>query len=70
MRRGETGRYEVTAAGSESVRAFVPNALPPVPALALNEGLQPPLEAAAQFTSLLLRRRRRSGENPDQESID
>ena len=46
MKRGETGRYEVTEVGGESVRAFVPNALPPVPPLAMNEGLQPPLEAA------------------------
>ena len=46
MKRGETGRYEVTEVGGESGRAFVPNALPPVPPLAMNEGLQPPLEAA------------------------
>ncbi len=47
MKRGETGRYEVTAVGAETVRAFVPNPLPPSPPLALTGGLQPLLEAAA-----------------------
>ncbi len=46
MQRGETGRYEVTAAGGETVRAFVPNPLPPVPALALDGPLQQSLESA------------------------
>ena len=36
MQRGEIGRYEVTSAGGEHVRAFVPAPLPPVPALALD----------------------------------
>ena len=46
MQRGETGRYEVTVAGGEPVRAFVPNPLPPVPAVALDGPLQQSLEAA------------------------
>ena len=45
MHRGETGRYEVTPAGGESVRAFVPARLPPEPALDLPV-LQEPLERA------------------------
>ncbi len=39
------GRYEVTSAGGEAVRAFVPPALPPNPPLAM-EGLYTALEAA------------------------
>ena len=46
MRRGETGRYAVTAAGGETVRAFIPSPLPPVPALALGGPLQRSLETA------------------------
>jgi Fic family protein len=46
MKRGETGRCEVTAAGGETVRAFVPAALPPVPPLLLEGSLQQGLEAA------------------------
>ena len=46
MRRGETGRYAVTAAGGETVRAFIPSPLPPVPALALDGPLQRSLETA------------------------
>jgi Fic family protein len=46
MRRGETGKYEVTSAGGEQVRAFVPAALPPVPPLAFEGDLQRTLEAA------------------------
>lgn len=45
MKRGSTGRYEITAAGNEQVRAFVPAPLPPVPALDLVP-LQQPLERA------------------------
>ena len=45
MHRGETGRYEVTTAGGETVRAFVPARLPPEPALDLSV-LQEPLERA------------------------
>jgi len=46
MKRGETGRYEVTTAGGEQIRAFVPMPLPPVPPLAMDGGLQLLLEAA------------------------
>lgn len=46
VNRGETGRYEVTIVGGESVRAFVPAPLPPVPPLAFEGALQPALEAA------------------------
>jgi Fic family protein len=46
MKRGETGRYEVTSAGGESVRAFVPAPLPPNPPLAFEGELQRALEAA------------------------
>lgn len=46
MKRGETGRYEVTAVGGESVRAFVPAPLPPVPPIAYDGGLQLALESA------------------------
>ena len=46
MKRGETGRYETTAVGGETVRAFVPALLPPAPALDL-AALQVPLEKAS-----------------------
>jgi Fic family protein len=46
MKRGSTGRYEVTAVGGESVRAFVPRPLPPSPPLALDAEIQPLLERA------------------------
>ncbi len=46
MKRGETGTYEVTTAGGESVRAFVPRPLPPVPPLAFEGDLQRSLETA------------------------
>ena len=45
MRRGETGQYETTIVGDETVRAFVPAPLPPTPALDL-VALQSPLEKA------------------------
>ena len=45
MRRGETGRYEITHTAGERVRAFVPYALPPEPALDL-AAMQAPLEDA------------------------
>jgi Fic family protein len=35
MKRGIAGHFETTIAGSESVRAFVPDPLPPVPSVAL-----------------------------------
>jgi Fic family protein len=46
MKRGETGRYEITVAGGESVQAFVPAPLPPKPQLALEGSVQPILERA------------------------
>ena len=46
MKRGETGRYEVTRAAGEQVLAFVPAPLPPVPPLAFEGDLQKTLEAA------------------------
>jgi Fic family protein len=46
VKRGETGSYEVTTVGGESIRAFVPIPLPPVPTLVMDQGLQPLLETA------------------------
>ncbi|MEK7315123.1 MAG: Fic family protein [Candidatus Eisenbacteria bacterium] len=46
MKRGETGKYEMTTVGGEQVRAFVPAPLPPVPPLAFEGNLQRALEAA------------------------
>src|SRR5262245_21167599 len=46
MERGETGRYETTRVAGESVRAFLPNPLPPKPPLVFEGGLQQALEAA------------------------
>ncbi len=46
MKRGETGHYEVSTAGGETVRAFVPAPLPPIPPVALEGLLQPLLEEA------------------------
>lgn len=46
MKRGETGRYEVTSVGGEQTRAFVPAPLPPVPPLVFEGDLQQALEAA------------------------
>ena len=40
MRRGESGKYEVTSIGGERVRAFVPAPLPPQPLLVLDGSLQ------------------------------
>ncbi|GJM43264.1 MAG: hypothetical protein DHS20C21_01060 [Gemmatimonadota bacterium] len=45
MKRGQTGRYEVSTTSGEEVRAFVPAALPPVPPLDL-ASLQGPMERA------------------------
>ena len=45
MDRGETGRYEATVVGGETVRAFVPTPLPPAPSLDLTV-LQSRLERA------------------------
>lgn len=46
MRRGETGTYETTTAGGETVRAFVPAPLPPAPPLDLDGTAQALLEQA------------------------
>lgn len=46
MRRESTGTYEVTVGGGETVRAFVPHPLPPVPEVDFREDLRRPLEAA------------------------
>ena len=46
MRRKATGRYATSAAGSETVRAFVPHPLPPVPPLDLGGERQALLERA------------------------
>lgn len=46
MRRETTGHYATSIAAGESVRAFVPSPLPPVPALELNGPLQVALERA------------------------
>jgi Fic family protein len=46
MKRADTGTYEVTSVGGESVRAFVPVQLPPAPSLAFEGDLQQAIEAA------------------------
>lgn len=46
MRRESMGSYEITAVGGEQVRAFVPEALPPSPALQLDARTQAELERA------------------------
>lgn len=46
MRRGSTGRYEVTAVGGKKVKAFVPAPLPPKPPLLLDGPLQQKIERA------------------------
>lgn len=46
MHRSTSGHYETTAAGGETVRAFVPNTLPPEPSLDLGGSRQRLLERA------------------------
>ncbi|MFO3796605.1 MAG: Fic family protein [Anaerolineales bacterium] len=46
MRRGPTGRYEITQAAGETIRAFVPSPLPPEPPLQLTAERQQLLERA------------------------
>ncbi len=46
MRRGSTGQYETTSVVGESIRAFIPNPLPPEPALELRDQRQRLLERA------------------------
>ena len=56
MKRGVTGRYEITSAGGERAEAFVPAPLPPVPPLAfegaLEQALEPALLAVGRLDSL------------------
>ena len=46
MKRGSTGRYEISAVGGETVRAFVPAPLPPDPPLDFSGARQRLLERA------------------------
>ncbi|MFA4948801.1 MAG: Fic family protein [Candidatus Krumholzibacteriia bacterium] len=46
MKRGTTGRHEITSVGGERIRAFVPLPLPPAPPLALDGALHAKLEEA------------------------
>jgi Fic family protein len=46
MKRGITGRYEVTHSGGEKVKAFVPAPLPPNPPVVFEGALQQALEPA------------------------
>lgn len=46
MKRGPSGRFDVTRVGGEEVRAFVPNPLPPEPPLELSGGRQRLVERA------------------------
>ena len=46
MQRGEIGSYEVTSAGGEQVRAFVPLPLPPKSVLVLDGSAQQVQESA------------------------
>ncbi len=46
MKRTRTGTYETTAAGGETVRAFVPAPLPPAPPLVLDGAAREALDAA------------------------
>ena len=46
MRRGAAGRYEITSVAGERVEAFLPEPLPPVPALVIDGPVQQVLEPA------------------------
>jgi len=46
MKRGRTGQYETTSVAGETICAFIPNPLPPEPALALSDRRQRLLERA------------------------
>lgn len=46
MKRGSTGQYETTNVAGETIRAFIPNPLPPEPALVLSDRRQRLLERA------------------------
>jgi hypothetical protein len=46
VKRTDTGNYETTKVGGETVKAFVLAPLPPVPAVALDGEVRPALDAA------------------------
>ncbi|MBD3375433.1 Fic family protein [candidate division KSB1 bacterium] len=46
MKRGSTGQQEITTVMGETIRAFIPNPLPPIPALELSDRRQRLLERA------------------------
>lgn len=46
MRRGLTGRYEISSVGGETIRAFIPHPLPPEPPLQFDAKRQQLLERA------------------------
>lgn len=46
MKRGPTGQYKTTVVAGETIRAFIPNPLPPEPALVLSDRRQRLLERA------------------------
>jgi Fic family protein len=46
VKRNRSGTYETTSAGGETVKAFVPAPLPPVPPLAMDGGVRTALDAA------------------------
>ena len=52
MQRTSTGRYETTFVGEETVRAFVPNRLPPNPPLDLSNLIHSVLDAATEIGRL------------------
>ncbi len=47
MRRGETGKYQITNHSGEQVRAYIPAPLPPDPPIAMDGSLQQALESAS-----------------------
>ena len=47
MKRGLQGRYETVSTVGETVKAFIPNPLPPFPALEITGELQKKLDEAA-----------------------
>ena len=56
MKRGPTGRYEATTKSSETVRSFVPFALPPDPPLVLTGSMERLLGRLLERASLALGR--------------
>ena len=47
MKRGRQGHYETVSTVGEKVKAFIPNPLPPFPALEITGDLQKKLDEAA-----------------------